>query len=155
MGTIVLDGAYLRKDDSKFKTSYFSKEKKIFGWVIAANKPKMRDYLVYTNKEELRKEWMDAIEEVLKDREEGPLIKRDLILAGGMGAAKGPLPPPVEGEEEDLEEAYARFQSAHKHTAAGHMHLRFKESIKRSRIKSVSPEKQVEDEVSVVRILFY
>lgn len=156
MGTIVLDGAYQRKDDSKFKAGYFSKEKKIFGWVIAVNKPKMRDYLVYTNKEETRKEWMDAIDGVLQQWETlHP--KRELILAGGMGAAKGSLPPPVMEEEgggeegdEDLEEAYLRFQNEHKHCAARHTHLRFKQTLKRHRCRTGNRQDKLPEEEGVI-----
>lgn len=148
LGTIVLDGAYLRMDENKFKSSYFSNSKKCYGWVIAATKPKMRDYLVYTNKEEERTEWMDAITSVLKEREQ-PSVRRDLILAGGMGATKAPLPPPVEKEEEeDEEKAYIQFQDAcHKHVTAGTMrHLRLRENMKKSRDKAAQPQGQEEEE---------
>lgn len=142
----------MRLDDSKFKTSYFSKEK-YYGWIIAANKPKMRDFLVCTTNEETRTEWMEAIKGVLKEREIHP-VKRETILAGGLGTAKTTLSSSEEDEEEredSTEKAYIKFLETHNQYTCSPASLRFRDTLKKSR--DGIPRKQVEQqEEGLVRI---
>ena len=79
--------------------------KKSYGWVIAANKPVMRDFLVYATKKEEREEWMEAIEEVIQWIAEGHLVpSRSRLMS--------PIAPPSQQEKEDAEMACSRFYSS-------------------------------------------
>ena len=76
--------------------------KKSYGWVIAANKPVMRDFLVYATKKEEREEWMEAIEEVIQWIAEGHLVPSRSRL-------RSPVAPASQQEKEDAELACSRF----------------------------------------------
>jgi hypothetical protein len=70
LGEISLRGASIRMDDSKFK--------RVFGWIIVVAEPKQREMLLFAKHEQDRREWIDALQNVInshqRHREHGASI---------------------------------------------------------------------------------